>query len=72
MAVVIYIAGRNDFPCPDGCTADMAENRIRSGYGLMNRYIVKDGEAMVSTDTITAGSDYEFVNFQSQQGSIII
>jgi hypothetical protein len=27
---------------------------------------------MVSTDTITAGSDYEFVNFQSQQGSIII
>jgi hypothetical protein len=70
MVVVIYIAGQNDFPCPDGWTVDMAENRIRSRYGFLNGGIDRNGEAMASTDTITPGSHYEFVNFQSQQGKV--
>jgi hypothetical protein len=32
----------------------------------MNGGIDRNGVAMASTDTITAGPGYEFVNFQSQ------
>lgn len=72
MAAVIHIAGYNDFPCSDGWTVDMAENRIHSRYGLINGGIERNGVAMTSIDTITADPDYELVNFQFQQGSVII
>lgn len=67
MVVVFHIASHNGFLCPDVWTVDLAENRISSRYGLMNGGIYRNGVAMVSTDTITAGPGYEFVNFQSSK-----
>ncbi len=63
--VNIIIAGHDDFPCPVGWTVALAEERIRVGYGLLNGFIRKNGEAMASSDIITADGDYHFVNFQS-------
>eukprot|EP01040_Poterioochromonas_malhamensis_P014943 gene14943-16633_t len=68
--VNIVIAGHNDFPCPVGWTVAQAEERIRSRYGLINGGIDRNGEAMAATDTITADGNYQFVNFQSQQGVV--
>lgn len=70
MAVIIHIAGQSDFPCPDGWTVDITENRIRSRYGFLNGGIDRNCEAMASTDKITPGPHYEFVNFQSQQSKV--
>ena len=44
--VNIYISGRNDFPCPVGWSAEQAEMKIRSMYGLMYGGIVRNGLAM--------------------------
>ncbi len=68
--VTIVIAGHSDFPCPVGWTVEEATNEIRSMYGLSNGGIRRNGEAMRPIDAITAGGNYQFVNFQSQQGKV--
>ena len=68
--VNIHIAGYNDFHCPIDWTVEKAEKKIRSGYGLLNGLIERNGVAMDSDDTITADGDYHFVNFQEQQGNL--
>ncbi len=67
---MVNIAGHSDFPCPVGWTVEEAVNAIRSEYGFINGGVLRNGEAMRHTDAITAGGNYQFVNFQSQQGNV--
>ena len=68
--VNIHIAGHNDFRCPVDRTVEEAVNAIRSMFGLINGGIERNGEAMFPNDGITAVGEYQFVNFQSQQGKV--
>ena len=63
--VNIYIADHPNFPCPIGRTVEEAVNAIRSGYGFLNGFIVRNGEAIFLNDIISADGDYRFINFQS-------
>jgi hypothetical protein len=58
------ISGHNDFPCPVGRTVEEAVTAIRSGYGLINGFILRNEEATFPNDTITADGNYQFVNFE--------
>ncbi len=68
MSVNIRIAGRNPFACPIAWTVEEARNEIRSMYGLINGGITRNGIVMRSSDLITSDGEYDFVNFQEQQG----
>lgn len=72
--VNIDIEGHKNFPCPVDRTVEEAENKIRSMYGLLNGGILKNGVAMFLNDIITAEADgvYQFVNFQPQQGKVLL
>lgn len=65
--VNIQIHGHTDYPCPAGWTVERARNEIRSGYGLANGFLLKNGEAVAAEELITTDGGYSFVNFQVQQ-----
>ena len=64
--VNIIVEGYSDFPCPIGWTVEKAKNEIRSGYGFVNGFILRNNEAMSSDEIITTDGNYRLVKFQIQ------